>query len=1410
MTEDAPAPVPPPLPPRRGRMWAKYLLGLPLGFLAALAAAVLVLDSSIGHRLLADILAQITFDNGLRVEIARIDGSIYGNARMSGVVLRDPRGVFLRVPQVELNWRPLDWWHKGLDIRTLAIRRGTLSRIPRFIDTGPTNPVWPDHDLRIDNLSIERLIVAKSVLGSERRVDMHASARLSRASAYLALNGRLGGGDRLEALIDIDKKRDVFHLSLDYAAPRGGLLAALSDATMDRTAHIRGRGTWTAWDGDVTATQAGRRIAALTMGARQGTYTLGGQVWTDPLMTPRQRAMIGPDMTLKARVTLEERMLTGTVTAQSAKLTLNARGGADIAGRGYKDLVADITSHAPIPLDSTDTLLGAHLHLRMDGAALGQATDWTLAAQGLQIDDTLLAGVKAHGDARRGKDGWHSPVDLAVDHIVTDDAEINRQLVHGHAQGVLHLAGRDLSGQDLAISFPHADLRFALKGQMGGDFVLDGKARLHGWPVDGVGLADATGTLRLEIPSGPPPWRLTGPVKGQVAHLTVPVLARLLGEPAHFAGTIEAGPHHHLLIARGTLGTPLANIGFTGQRGEDGRLALTGQGQHEQYGSFSAQLQLGGKGPDTGLAAQLRLVDPYPDAGVKDVSLALRQDDAGDVAIDTSGQSALGPFSGQLALTGQGNATQLVIRRLTVSDTALTGTLAIGESGASGTVALSGGGATGTLKLAPDKSGQGQGIDLSLALKNARFGGDQPLSIGNGTITASGQILKHRTTIAVDASAQGIGKGPLFIGKLDTHARLTDGTGRITASIGGRRGSRFDLNLLADVAPGQVGVIAGGTFAGQRITMPRRAVFKGETRGDGTTSGWRLSPTQIDYGGGRVVGEGLLGNGAVEMKIGLSDMPLSLGDVVFSDLGLGGKVSGALSWHHPREGLPSAETQLSIRGLTRSGLTLTSRPIDVALTGTLRQDVLETRAVASEGGQVRGRLQARIDQLGGDGALDTRLSRGRLVGQVRYGGPADALWRLMAIDNFDLTGPVDIAADISGTLADPQIRGSLAGDTMRLQSNVTGIDISRIVARGSFAGPRLVLAQLGGQSANGGTVVGSGAIDFGAMGPEKGGITRGPSIDLKLAGQHAQFINRTDMALTATGPLRVVSDGLTGTIAGRLTIDAARWRLGQAAAAAGLPVIATREINRRADVAPASVRDMPWRLLVDAVGSGGIRLMGLGLDSRWSANVRLRGTLDNPAIGGEANMVEGTYDFAGKRFDLSRGRMTFDGGSPPDPRLDMLASSTVSGITANVTVRGTANRPDIAFSSIPARPEEEVLSRLLFGNSITQISAPEAVQLGAALAALHGGGGLDPINKLRRVIGLDRLRIVSADVTTGQQTGVAAGKYVTRHVYAEVVSDGRGYSATNMEFRLTNWLALLGSVSTIGRQSVNARLTKDY
>ena len=105
------------------------------------------------------------------------------------------------------------------------------------------------------------------------------------------------------------------------------------------------------------------------------------------------------------------------------------------------------------------------------------------------------------------------------------------------------------------------------------------------------------------------------------------------------------------------------------------------------------------------------------------------------------------------------------------------------------------------------------------------------------------------------------------------------------------------------------------------------------------------------------------------------------------------------------------------------------------------------------------------------------------------------------------------------------------------------------------------------------------------------------------------------------------------------------------------------------------------------------------------------------------------------------------------------------GLSASIRVTGYALKPEIGFTSTPALPEDELLSRLLFGTSITNLSAPEALQLAAAVAALQGGGsGLNPINAVRRAAGLDRLRILPADPQTGQGTSIAAGKYVTRRL----------------------------------------------
>ena len=65
-------------------------------------------------------------------------------------------------------------------------------------------------------------------------------------------------------------------------------------------------------------------------------------------------------------------------------------------------------------------------------------------------------------------------------------------------------------------------------------------------------------------------------------------------------------------------------------------------------------------------------------------------------------------------------------------------------------------------------------------------------------------------------------------------------------------------------------------------------------------------------------------------------------------------------------------------------------------------------------------------------------------------------------------------------------------------------------------------------------------------------------------------------------------------------------------------------------------------------------------------------------------------------------------------------------------------------------------------------------------------------------------------MATGQKTAIAAGKYIRRKLFVEVVTDGQGYSATNVEYQMTRWLSILSTVSTIGRSNASVRISKDY
>jgi translocation and assembly module TamB len=200
-------------------------------------------------------------------------------------------------------------------------------------------------------------------------------------------------------------------------------------------------------------------------------------------------------------------------------------------------------------------------------------------------------------------------------------------------------------------------------------------------------------------------------------------------------------------------------------------------------------------------------------------------------------------------------------------------------------------------------------------------------------------------------------------------------------------------------------------------------------------------------------------------------------------------------------------------------------------------------------------------------------------------------------------------------------------------------------------------------------------------------------------------------------------------------------------------------------------------------------LRGRGLDSEWQGKLHVTGTADAPRIVGELSPRRGTFSFADKNFDITDSRIVFDGSPEIDPRLDISAVNDAGDLTAIIRVTGRASDPEIAITSRPPLPQDEIMSRLLFGRKAGQLSAVEAFQLAQALRSLTGeGGGGGIVDIVRQTIGVDVLS-VGSDAEGGATLEV--GQYLTEGVRVGVEQRFEtGSTAATVEIELTDEISV--------------------
>ena len=397
---------------------------------------------------------------------------------------------------------------------------------------------------------------------------------------------------------------------------------------------------------------------------------------------------------------------------------------------------------------------------------------------------------------------------------------------------------------------------------------------------------------------------------------------------------------------------------------------------------------------------------------------------------------------------------------------------------------------------------------------------------------------------------------------------------------------------------------------------------------------------------------------------------------------------------------------------------------------------------------------------------------------------------LLEARGMHATGELTADASVTGSVADPQVGGGITLAKGSLRDYGRGLNLMDIAADIAGNAGALQIKSFDAKAGDG-SVAMTGTI---------GVLQPGLPLDLKIIAKNAQPVTSNILTANLDADLHV-----SGTARQRLdvagTVHVNRANIGIPDSLP--PDVAVLDVRRRGQKVPLAT-DKPLVVGVDVAikAPQQILVQGRGLDAEMGGEIHLSGTTDALLASGGLNLLRGSFTIAGNKLTFSQdSKIGFDGAGLQkkiDPTLDFTAQTTIGATTATLHITGVADAPRFDFSSSPELPPDQIMALLLFGQPASQLSALQIAQVGAALATLSGvgSGGSNPLVKLQKSLGLDRLTVGTNTVSTAtggtENSGaaIAAGRYITNRVYIEGKQTTTGTSQVQVDVDLTKRLKL--------------------
>ncbi|MBS4169049.1 translocation/assembly module TamB domain-containing protein [Parachlamydia sp. AcF125] len=554
-----------------------------------------------------------------------------------------------------------------------------------------------------------------------------------------------------------------------------------------------------------------------------------------------------------------------------------------------------------------------------------------------------------------------------------------------------------------------------------------------------------------------------------------------------------------------------------------------------------------------------------------------------------------------------------------------------------------------------------------------------------------------------------------------------------------------------------------------------------------------ISPLFLSTGSGYLYASAEYSPTFVQSTLRIHDFPLTAAHLLAPQFPLKGSASGQIFLFGDPE-TPRGQLNLEMSNVKIEEEAFNKfPPFNVSFQASLVEQLLECR------GQI---IEVEKNPLKGEAKIPLTFSLSPFMAQVNRElpfsaslsgkGPLSPLLSLLFIDKIAIDGDIEVQLGIRGLLNSPEIEGFVNLRNGFFESINSGAILRSIHAKIKASGQRLTLENFSAKDEIEGTITGSGSLAFNdPLFP----------FEAKFKLNKLQLLDMDFFQSTASGSLTLKGNRNEGVLSGTLTSNKTQMTLPTQISEVTEAVEVTYINIPEGESSPVSSQSKksawPLKLNILLKLPSKATFTAPSLSSEWQGDLLLEGTADEPSLDGQLKIVKGSYLFNGKQFIIKDGTVNFAGNLTNDTTLYVVGSMDLHRIVAEVIVRGAIKNPTLSLNSNPPLSQQEILSWILFGKGLSEISPFQGDQLTASLTDLsRQQEGPDLLTRIRNQTGIDRIDINRSGEGDSGDVSFEVGKYITSGTYVSVSKNmGSESNEVNIETSIIKNFKLQAGVS---------------